>query len=75
MTVTIGTIDEVAKLRNTKRARNVRAAATYWSLAEKGCKGVSESKIDELIATNSTNLFHHLKDKKTSRPKYRRIAQ
>ncbi|MDR3274162.1 MAG: ribose-phosphate pyrophosphokinase [Puniceicoccales bacterium] len=64
MTVTLGTLNEAAKLLKAKGAHSVRVAVTHCLLAEKGCERLSEGNIDELITTNSTGLSYNLKNRK-----------
>ncbi|MDR0715457.1 MAG: ribose-phosphate pyrophosphokinase [Puniceicoccales bacterium] len=60
MAVTLGTVNEAAKLLKEKGARNVRAAVSHCLLTAKGRERLSEGNIDELITTNSTGLSYTL---------------
>ena len=61
MAVTLGTLNEAAKLLKANGAASVRAAVSHCLLTERGYERLSEGNIDELITTNSTGSSYNLK--------------
>jgi ribose-phosphate pyrophosphokinase len=62
MAVTLGTLNEAAKLLKANGAASVRAAVSHCPLAKIGYERLCEGNIDELITTNSTGLSYKLRD-------------
>jgi ribose-phosphate pyrophosphokinase len=61
MAVTLGTLNEAAKLLKSEGAASIRAATSHCLLTESGRKRLAEGNIDELITTNSTGSSHGVK--------------
>jgi ribose-phosphate pyrophosphokinase len=64
MAVTLGTLNEAAKLLKSKGALSVRAAASHCLLTDIGIERLQEGNIDELITTNSTGSAKNIGDVK-----------